>query len=322
MRGLSTRGTFWALMALSIILMWLPGVVSAPIRNFFDTILAPLGSPLHQVGQDVRQGAERFVQRPRDGRSWQQLADRIAELERYLLHERQSSRIDRQLRAESANMREELLGTRGRLISARVLLRDSVAWRESFLIDRPPDVESARQWVVGRLFVDRGGIDGVSEKLPAVMRIESDTGREALHRSVLIGWVERVGRMTARVRLLTDPDSVMTARVLHRDRRRNEFLHCQLKGMGPGRLVAETVHRGRTAAGERITGPPVLVGDVVVSSDQSPDLRAPLLIGRITKVQESERHPGVYTCQVQPAIDYSRLRRVWVVDPDVVEGGD
>lgn len=307
-------------MAVAFLAMWMPTRYTAPLRNLTDPILVPLSSWLAGAGQDLRRKATNLTYRPADGKTSRELRDHIEELERSVLSiQRQNDQLLEELEA-ATHLRTEMLGPRGRLIPADVLLRDAVPWRESRLIDRPANFEPKKQWAVSRLFIDRGR-DALEPGGWSVTSLSSSDGRQLLHRSVLVGQVEHVGQVTARVRLLTDSDSRVPGQVFSAKTNRPGPT-CTIVGRGPNRMVATNVARQTSREGVRLPeGPPAEVGDLVLSGPRLSGLPIQMLVGRVSEVRISDENAQVYELTVLPAVNYSDLESVFIVDPMPADGG-
>ncbi|MCG3178361.1 MAG: hypothetical protein BIFFINMI_00688 [Phycisphaerae bacterium] len=323
MRLPGKKQTFWLLMGASLVAMWLPARYTYALRNLMDPMLAPLAGRPFRAGQDLREWAGDWTARPKDAKAFRSLKDENEELRRQLaqLGEEYRSRLNEI--AEGQAFRKDLLLQQGRLIPSEVLLRDAVAWREGLLLDRPADFTNRKQWAVSRIFVDRGSSSDVSDDLWTVLPLDSDAGQAELFKCAMVGRVERVGQVTARIQLLSDTDSVLQVQIF-RIQRGSEAAEwgrkCVLVGRGPGRMMVKELTRGQTPAGARsASGPPAEVGDLVFSDESTPNLGARLVVGRITAVRESTDSPGKFECDVTPAVNCDRLRRVWLVDPNVRE---
>jgi rod shape-determining protein MreC len=137
------------------------------------------------------------------------------------------------------------------------------------------------------LLIDRGRVHGVRVGQPAL-------GPAA----TLVGIVTDVDERSARVRLLIDAGSAVTA-VVQGSRT-------------PGALAG-----GSDGLRLELVAPdaPVAVGDAVLTSALGGRLPAGLLAGRITAVH-AEPHDLFATVEVEPLVDYARLEQLLVLtDP-------
>ena len=159
-------------------------------------------------------------------------------------------------------------GTAPGVVAASVLARDPSPTRASLLIDR-------------------GRVHGVRVGQPAL-------GPAA----TLVGVVTEVDERSARVRLLIDAGSAVTAVV------QGSRTPGALAGGSDG-LRLELV----------APGAPVTVGDAVLTSALGGRLPPGLLAGRITAVH-AEPHDLFATIEVEPLVDYARLEQLLVLtDP-------
>jgi len=193
------------------------------------------------------------------------------------------------------------LGSRGRLIPARVLGEDVVSWRSSRLL-------SAGTWhgaangaaVVSRLFtVNQGEDAGVRSGLAILLG------------ETLVGFVESTGTHVCRALLLSDLSVQMKVRI-GRFTESGFTLrdgYFWLHGAGAGRMVIRDVDRRLTDAGA------IQVGDRVLSDSQSDVLPAALTIGRISEITPDRDNPLFAILEVRGAMPEEALRRVYIYDP-------
>ncbi|MCK6456740.1 MAG: rod shape-determining protein MreC [Phycisphaerae bacterium] len=223
----------------------------------------------------------------------------------------QSGLID-ELRRENQQLRGlRALGFSGevRLVPARVVARDIVAARDSVLVGRG-GFRGARwqDWVTSRVFLDQGAADGVEQ------------GCSVLAREFLVGRIESVSPYMARVRLLTDVDSRVTAQIGRMEEGRFEAVDyaCTLHGRGHGRMEIEDVPLSLLATGpEPVRGARrarrIRVDDVVASAAGQFGLPAPMVIGRVVAWVEDPRKRLVATVQVEPAVRPDSLSDIFIV---------
>jgi cell shape-determining protein MreC len=170
----------------------------------------------------------------------------------------------------------------------------------------------AEQWRSG-LLLDQGRVNGVRESALVVKgrRQLIDIGEDAalspedtllLGRSV-IGKVERVGRWTSAILLLTDPRYRGSARLIHEGDAGFEFgAHGVLKGRGEATCRLEGV-----ASTEK-----VCEGDGVYSMSRESGVDAPLYYGRVVKavLEPGEKE---WLVEVEPASLPGELKTVQVL---------
>jgi rod shape-determining protein MreC len=112
----------------------------------------------------------------------------------------------------------------------------------------------------------------------------------------LVGRISEVGPRTAKVRLLTDPDSAVAA-ILQTTRGTG-----LLVGQPDGSLQLNFIPQEEE----------VRVGDVVLTSGLGGLMPKALVIGQVTAVQQKE-YETFQTATVRPAVDFSRLELALVV---------
>lgn len=133
--------------------------------------------------------------------------------------------------------------------------------------------------------INVGALQGVEVGMPAV------SGG-----AVLVGRVAQVGPRTAKVELLTDPDSSVAA-ILQTSR-----VTGLVVGQPDGTLHMEYIPQEET----------VDVGDIVLTSGLGGVMPKELVIGQVTEVQKLD-YALFQTAIVRPAIDFSRLELVLVI---------
>lgn len=192
------------------------------------------------------------------------------------------------------------LGSRGRLIPARVVGEDILAWRSSRLL-------SAGTW------------HGVSEGAAVVSRVftidhgpgaDVQPGLAILLGETLVGFIEQAGTHASQVKLLSDVTTQMKVRI---GRFADEAFALQdgyfwLTGIGDGRLRLRDVDRRLIDAGR------IRVGDRVLSDPQNEVLPTALTIGRITEITPDRDNPLFAVGTVQAAVTEDGLRRVFIYD--------
>jgi rod shape-determining protein MreC len=133
--------------------------------------------------------------------------------------------------------------------------------------------------------INVGTLQGVEIGMPAV------SGG-----AVLVGRIAQVGPRTAKVELLTDPDSSVAA-LLQTSR-----VTGLVVGQPDGTLRMEYIPQEET----------IDVGDIVLTSGLGGALPKELVIGQVTEVQKLDS-ALFQTAIVRPAIDFSRLELVLVI---------
>lgn len=215
--------------------------------------------------------------------------------------------------AELEETHRDLAGIRsrglsgGKLIPARVVASDALAWRDSRLITagtlrgvRPEAAVTSNHFSI-RPDTD----DGLRE------------GLAVLAEEVLIGFVEQVGTHAARVVLLTDRQTQMRVRIARE--REGAFVPLDkefyLVGTGGRRLAIHDIdHR-------YIKSEAIRVGDVVLSSAHDERLPASMTIGKIVKIRPDQDNRLLYILEVEPPLAPDDIRKVYVVEPALAAPG-
>lgn len=187
----------------------------------------------------------------------------------------------------------------GRLISARVIGRDSLAWRHSILLEeglsrgiRPG------QSVITSHFVNVGRSDGV------------EVGMSVLTGEVLLGEVVEASSRAARVRLLGDVESRMTvviARVTEND---VEVLDAQfwMTGSQDGQMIIQDVEA------EYLDDNRIRVGDLVLTDGQGGSLPISVVVGTVVQKDQQRQNRLLYNLVVEPTVAPESVRKVYVVN--------
>ncbi|HVP13077.1 MAG TPA: rod shape-determining protein MreC [Phycisphaerae bacterium] len=300
---LSSRAIYILLLVLSAGGLWMP-------REWSDSLKHPM--QVIVPGDDLS-----FAISHRAVESTSRLQDTARE-ERLsrdaVMHELASQiAVAEELRQENARLRglrEKYIPPAVAVLPAKVVAWDIVSWRDSLLLARGSSRGVGWQdWVASRLFVDEGGESGVEQ------------GQAVLARECLLGRVEQVSPYMARVQLFSDVDSpriqVQIGAVMGN---KVEFVDypCSLRGMGRNRMAIEDVpyqyiqtdETGESPAG---TGRKIRVGDLICSAPGQLGLPTPLVIGRISRLEQNPKKRLVYTVAVEPAATIADIREVFVI---------
>ena len=262
MAGTSTAARVTMLAAVAALLLALaPLPFARDLESRIGAVLTPISAAIHDA---VRPAADVLLNAGQLSRLAEENAELragVARLEAELSALREAGVEAEQAAALFAAVGDDA----GRYVVASVVLRDPAPSRRS-------------------ITVDRGTADGVAPGQPVL-------GASA----TLVGVVSEVEEHRARVRLLDDPRSAITA-VVQESRTPGA-----LAG-GPGGLRLEFVP----------VGAPVGEGDLVLTSALGGRLPDGLLIGRITAV-DSNGQDLFETVAVEPLADYARLEQVLVL---------
>ena len=307
---------FWLLMLGSGVLFLLPPRLTDGLRSV-SQLLVPgqyvLFSRTSRLGEALQAVAEPPVSRETYRRV---TAENEALTSQLLALENELDRLRRENR-RLAGLREHESLVASRLIAARIVAEDVVAYRDTLIIDQGERKGvSPADWIVTRRFLDVGEKGGVRPGL-AVLAAEFLAGE------YLIGRVERVRPYVSRVRLFSDPDPVqppVQVRIGRREGREMVFvtdangepLEFLLRGAGHDAMRVTQVERALWDE-QRIRG-----GDVVFSSPHAAGLPRAMMIGKVVDVTR-DREDNELLCEliVTWPFEWTRVRHVYVVAPPV-----
>jgi len=192
------------------------------------------------------------------------------------------------------------IGSRGRLIPARVVTGDVLAWRSSRLVTAgslqgvAPDAA-----VVSNVFtVDQGESAGLRGGLAILLG------------ETFVGVVEQVGTHTSRVKLLSDPSVQMKVRIGRFAEGTFALVdgYFWLVGRGGGRMEIRDVEA------RSVEGGAVRSGDVVLSDPGNEDLPAAMTIGKVVRIAPDRDNPLFAHLTVESAVAERDLHRVYIYD--------
>jgi cell shape-determining protein MreC len=295
---------FGGMMVLSAIGLFLPPrwteMLKAPIQ-----LLVPAQDLLHLLGQRTLNSLDPADPSPEVSRQT------LESLARSLLLEQARAA---QLADENARLRQ--LRTTHKLppvplLPAKIVALDMVEWRDSALLARG-SFRGVRwgDWVSSRLFIDQGRASNV------------EGGQAVVSLECLLGRVEQVSPYMARVQLLSDVDSPrVEVRIggLRGDRVAMLDRPYSLKGRGMGLLQISDVPYQEVLRDSDVELLPeeankrVRVGDYVYSAAGAGGLPVPLMIGRISRLEEDARKRLVVNLIVEPPTKIERMREVYVI---------
>ncbi|MCG3139049.1 MAG: hypothetical protein HJJLKODD_02927 [Phycisphaerae bacterium] len=281
------------LLTLSLIALFLPTPISATLRNVMQVIV-----PL--------QHAMVALTDPATGESRVMSPGEIESLIRQVQGYQQQVAALSLHNAQLENERTMLLGLRDRsrsedwnLLPALVVAGDSLAWRESKLLDRGT-LKGVRseQLALSDYFLRQGTDHGVQE------------GMNIVASECLVGEVVEASTNSARLLLVTDRESrprlVQIGRLVEN---RFEFLTDEfiLHGAGEGRMQIDNVHH------DLIDQQKIQIDDLVVNADGDDRLPLAVIIGRVEAIRRDDRNGLIYILDVRSTLDLNRLRQVYVV---------
>jgi cell shape-determining protein MreC len=300
---LSPRAIYVLLLFLSAAALWMPREWSDSLKHPMQVIV-----PGDDLSFALSQGAVKATSRLED-------ATGSASIEREAMMHELASQIAaaEQLRRENArlrNLRVAYLSPPLPILPAKVVAWDIVSWRDSLLVARG----SSRgvgwpDWVASRLFVNEGGESGVEQ------------GQAVLARECLLGRIEQVSPYMARVQLFSDVDSPrIQVQIGAVAANKVEYVDypCSLRGMGRSRMVIEDVpyqHVQASTTGEDAGAGDrkIRVGDLVYSAGDQLGLPVPLIIGKVSGLEQNPKKRLVYTVAVEPAVEIAEIREVFII---------
>ncbi len=261
----SRRRLLLMILVLGLILAWSVADrfgPSNPLRDALARIITPVQLAFHRAGRPLFNAAERVT--------------RLTHLEAE----------NEALRAENAALKNQLV----LLEEARIeneTLRRQLAFKSAV-----PNYQLLSAEVVGQdssaflhfIIVDRGAADGVQRGMP-VLAAEG-----------LVGRVEEVSVNSAKVLLITDPSSSVTA-LIQRTR---------ATGVVQGQLEGQMVMR------YLLLDSPVMPGDVVLTSGLGGNFPKRLVIGTVVRVERQDV-AMFQEALVEPAVNLRDLEVVMIL---------
>jgi rod shape-determining protein MreC len=197
------------------------------------------------------------------------------------------------LKAENRRLRDENLRLQGQVLQAADAQRQLTALLDLNKLEVVKDIPRVAARVVNTapsnvqltVEIDRGSDDGVAVGMPVVVG------------SGLVGRIESVTGRTAIVRLITDPDMSVAARLAP------SGVLCSVKGNGAG-----TVLKAEEVKPDEV----VPEGEAVVTSAIGGNYPDSIPIGKVVRA-EAVAGVSYQRVEVQPVIDFSRLEFVNVL---------
>ncbi len=274
------------LLGISAIALFVPGHLTSALSNLMQ-LFVPVQHLFFATTHSSRAAAgdDSTPRSPADEHQIVALSLRVQELELAV--------------EELARLRNRGLNN-GRLIPARVVAADALAWRESRLINSGTlrGIQKGNA-VMSDYFINTGNQDSVT------------SGMTVLSGETLVGEIVQVYTHTARVLLLSDPQSkehtVRIARLTPDGVRVVPSLF-YTRGRGGGLLEVRGVDRKFIENGD------IQTSDFVLTTGQEDALPASVTIGRVTEIHRDDENGVFYRLTVQPDVDLNHLQRVYVVD--------
>lgn len=286
--------------AVTLILLVLPHEITGRLISLTQVVVPFqdwLGRSTEAVGDGLRLDGP-----PVDPADWDALVRRNQALTHQITALASRYEALERERAALAGIRHRGLSG-GRLVSARVLAGDASPLRDSALVN------------AGRLSGVRGGA-AVASHYFTIERADGDdvrSGMSVLSGEALVGFVEQVGTHSARVRLLRDTGVTLTVNIARLADGKYfpldaDFWMVGTGSSGTGLQIRDVSHR-------YINEGAIQVGDFVLSSPTDARLPVPLNVGVIAAIHQDAGNRLLYRLDVTPAVDYDRVRDVFVVDP-------
>lgn len=301
----SLRKLIAALAGISILLLVLPTSWTSGLIGLVQ-ILVPLQDASTSVAHAVADslGDKPAAIKPEDFEAARQQADALAHQTAALAA--RVNELEEQVANLSATRHWDAggtrIGSRGRLIPARVVVGDLLPWRSSELITT-------------------GGLQGVPAGAPVLTNaITIQQGEEGglrrgmaiLLAEIFVGWVEKVGPHVSRVKLLSDPSVQMKVRIGRFAGAGFTLVEGHFWLVGRGGSVMEI----RDVEARTVQAAAVQIGDVVLSDPTSAMLPAALTIGTVSSILPDRDNPLFVHLAVKPGLEPRELSRVYVYDPE------
>jgi rod shape-determining protein MreC len=258
--------TYSILLLVSVILMAVSG--TAPIQN--------LQSGLHFAFEPAMEAMNGF------GRQVRSIGDAIGEIDRLRTDNSRLAAENERLDAE--NRRLQALGTENEQLSALLQTRNSLQYTTLAARVIARDVADVRRVVT----IDKGASDGLRDGDVVVAAGGSLAGR-----------VTQVGASSARITLISDPDSVVIGEIV------SSRATGEVRGDLGGTLIMDKIDATSqvTIGGEVITAG-IVLGDGI----RSPYPKG-LIVGRVVDIKR-DANAVVQTAYLEPAADLDRLEVV------------
>ena len=300
----SLRKLLAGLAALSLLLFVLPtrwtsgliGLVQiiVPLQDASTTIVESIAEPLADQPAAVRPEDFEAAQRQAAVHAHQAaaLAARVDDLER---------EVEALTATRHWNAGGSRIGSKGRLVPARVVVGDVLAWRSSQLITT-------------------GSLQGVPANAPVLSNSFTigqgeqaglNSGMAILLGEAFVGCVEKVGPHVSRVKLLSDPSVQMKVRIGRFSPEGLVLTDGYFWIVGRGGSAMEI----RDVEARTVQAAAVEIGDVVLSDSTNEMLPAALTIGTIATIIPDRDRPLFVHLAVKPVLDPAHLDRVYVYDP-------
>lgn len=284
-----------------VICLLLPDDLQTPLRGHFADILVPGQRVAKRISDTVSTKTQVASGDAENSAVSVDLAKRVEQLELHVRRQQvREARLQKELTDQKRHGTSPFVASkttrlvRHELVEARVLGRErDLDENSAIMVDLGSD-----KGAVSHAFVVRG--TGPVLDVGADARVAE--GQPVYCGRCVVGRIERTGRVTSAVRLITDPGYTGRAQLLRRTERGSVFgAEGILVGLGDGTC--------------RLTGvpytEPVRVGDDVYTGGRSARLPEPMYYGRVVSANlvAGQRWEIV----VQPRADFSRIEQVSIL---------
>ncbi len=197
------------------------------------------------------------------------------------------------LRQENAALKNQISQLQSELLEARQRLTETdILYALLDYARAKPENKYVAASVIGRdtspfvkyIIINHGSDDGVLKGMPVV----TEQG--------LVGKVDAVTASAARVQLITDPGSIVNARL------EQSQTEGQVVGSVTGEITLEMVDPGVT----------LVEGDLILTSGLGGVYPADILVGQVVTTQREE-NDLFQSASIQPVIDFVNLRAVLII---------
>lgn len=206
---------------------------------------------------------------------------------------------------ETENLRLQALEAENRQLRRSLQLKEQFRWRTMAASVLSLSADADRK----AIFIDRGKEDGLAVGMVVI-------GQEGASPIAMVGVIDEIYPHNARVLLITDYRSILSARILHRERdaagvEQIMVADGEIQGrwqLGSWLLMEKIDRHARIAEGDAV---------VTAGLSRQLDIDTPLAripagvpIGTIQAVRSSGRTPEV---EVRPYLNPDRVQDVWVI---------
>ena len=194
---------------------------------------------------------------------------------------------------KNSELENEVSGLQSQVIQLQEQLREADVLYSllDFARSRPQD-EYIASAVIGRdpspflhyIIIDHGSDDGIQHGMPVVTQ------------QGLVGKVDAVTASAARIKLITDPGSVVNVRL------QNQIADAQISGSVTGDVTLELLSQNSE----------ITPGEILLTSGLGGNYPGDVIVGQVVEIVTTENQL-FQTALVQPVVDFSALRAVLVI---------